>query len=33
LLGVVRLATGVWLMYLTVSTTLDIVAGFTFPAG
>jgi hypothetical protein len=33
LLGTFRLATGVWLMYLTVSTTLDIAAGFNLPHG
>jgi hypothetical protein len=33
MLGTVRLATGVWLMYLTVSTTLDIAAGFNLPHG
>ena len=32
-LGVVRIATGLWLMYLTVSTTLDIALGYHWPGG
>jgi hypothetical protein len=33
LLGGIRLVTGLWLMYLTVSTTLDLAAGFHLPSG
>jgi hypothetical protein len=32
-LGVAHLATGVWLMYLTVATTLNIASGFKLPGG
>ena len=32
-LGVAHLATGVWLMYLTVATTLNIASGFHLPGG
>jgi hypothetical protein len=33
LLGLAHLVTGIWLMYLTVATTLDIASGFTLPGG
>jgi hypothetical protein len=33
LLGFAHLVTGVWLMYLTVATTLNIASGFTLPGG
>jgi hypothetical protein len=33
LLGVAHLLTGIWLMYLTVGTTLNIASGFSLPAG
>ena len=33
LLGLVHIVTGVWLMYLTVGTTLNIASGFHLPAG
>jgi hypothetical protein len=33
LLGAAHLATGIWLMYLTVATTLNIASGFDLPAG
>lgn len=32
-LGLAHLVTGLWLMYLTVGTTLDLALGFTLPAG
>jgi hypothetical protein len=32
-LGLIHIATGLWLMYLTVSTTLDIALGYHWPGG
>lgn len=33
LLGLAHLVTGLWLMYLTVATTLNVASGFTLPGG